>query len=354
MNERGKGVVRVGVIGCGVIAYWVHLRLLQTLPGVELVVASDPDEGARERAKKIVRVPIVAESSEILSRADVDAVVICAPTGMHATLTVDSCKAGKHVFLEKPIATTAGDAELVMKAASAAGVSAFVGFNRRLHPMFEQARALIRRGEIGEVRAVQTAFCEPMPAQEMSAWRRRRDSGGGVLLDLASHHIDLLRWFLDDEIDTADADIHSDESEHDSATLSLSLSGGSIVQSFFSYRTARADVMEFIGEKATLRIDRHESAFTIKTNRRFGYGTRFRRVLPTPEVAAWRLKRFVKPSQEPSYRRALSAFADSIHGKPSRLAPSGLATFSDGARCLQVILSAEKSASTRTTVNASS
>lgn len=348
MKHSRKGVVRVGVIGCGVIAYWVHLRLLPTLPGVELVIASDPDEAARDRAKQIVRAPIVKDSFEILSRDDVDAVVICASTDKHAELAIAACNAGKHVFLEKPIATTAEDAALVMNAASRAGVSAVLGFNRRLHPMFEQARDMVQRGEIGRVRAIQTAFCEPMSILEMAEWRRSRDAGGGVLLDLASHHIDLLRWFLDDDVETANAEIHSDESEHDSATLSMSLHGGAQVQSFFSYRTARADVMEFVGEKATLRIDRHQPMFTMKVGRRFGYGTRRRRVLPSREVAAWRLRRLARPSQEPSYRRALGAFVGSIHGKPS-----GLASFADGVRCLDVILAAEESAAARTTVNVS-
>src|ERR1019366_3772035 len=96
-------------------------------------------------------------------RDDVDAVVICAPTHLHASLAIAACAAGKHVFLEKPIATTATDSRRLVDAAAESGLTAMVGFNRRLHPMFEQARALMSAGGIGRVRAVQTAFCEPMP-----------------------------------------------------------------------------------------------------------------------------------------------------------------------------------------------
>jgi myo-inositol 2-dehydrogenase/D-chiro-inositol 1-dehydrogenase len=341
MKRNGTQAIRVGVIGCGVIAYWVHLRILRNLPGSTLAAASDPDPQARARAQKLVRVPIVESSADLLARDDIDAVVICAPTHLHAALATSALAAGKHVFLEKPIATTAEDSRRAVEAAESSDVTAMVGFNRRLHPLFEQARAMIAAGDIGRIRAAQTVFCEPMPVSEMAPWRRSRATGGGVLLDLASHHIDLLRWFLDDEIDTVEAVIKSDESEHDSASVSLSSKAGADIQGFFSYRTARADYLEFIGEKGTLRIDRHEPTFSVKVGRRFGYGTRSKRVVPTPSVAAWRMRRLVRPSVEPSYRRALGAFVDSIRGKGGKLA-----TFADGARSLDVILAAEESAAT--------
>lgn len=331
--------IRVGVIGCGVIAYWVHLRLLRNFPGAKLVAASDPDAEARERARRLVNIPIAADSGDILGDANVDAVVICAPTNLHANLAIDACNAGKHVFLEKPIAASADESARVLDAAERSGVIAKVGFNRRLHPMFEQARDMIASGRIGRVHAVQTAFCEPMDSAQMANWRKNRSTGGGALLDLASHHIDLLRWFLSDEIECVEATIESAQTEHDSATLSLSLRRGARVQSFFSFRTARADFLEFIGEKATLRVDRHGSALTTRVNRRFGYGIRNQATWPTTRVAAWRLQRLVQPSKEPSYRRTLTAFLDTIQG-----ATPELATFHDGARSLDVILAAEESA----------
>ena len=75
-----------------------------------------------------------------------------------------------------------------------------------------RARPLLQQGTIGRIRAVHTVFCEPVPiAETMPEWKRWRRSGGGVLLDLASHHIDLLRWFLDDEMATVEATIGSIE-----------------------------------------------------------------------------------------------------------------------------------------------
>lgn len=339
MKSGDAGPVRVGVIGCGAIAYWVHLRLLKRMRGATLVVAADPAPEARERAARLTRVPIVERAEEILGDPEVDAVVICAPTNLHAGLAIAALDAGKHVFVEKPIATNAHDARRVIAAAERSGLSAMIGFSRRVHPLFEQAKRLIVGGEIGHVHAVQSAFCEPMPLEQMSAWRRQRETGGGVLLDLASHHVDLVRWFLDDEVDGVECSVASQVTEDDTAALSLSMSRGATVQSFFSYRAARADYLEFIGQRGTLRIDRHQPKFTVRVARRLGYGTRRRFVLPDASVAKWRVLRLARPSREPSYERALAAFVDSIRGGPGRVA-----SLADGARSLEVILAAEASA----------
>ena len=89
-----------------------------------------------------------------------------------------------------------------------------------------------------------------MPLETMPAWRRRRVTGGGVLLELASHHIDQLRWLLGDEVAWVNASLRSEQSEQDAARLDLSMTRGVEVQSFFSFRAGLTDCMEFIGEEA--------------------------------------------------------------------------------------------------------
>jgi predicted dehydrogenase len=122
-------------------------------------------------------VPVHERAEDLLGRSDIDAVVICAPTQFHAELAVAAADAGKHFYLEKPIATDAAGARRVVDAAAAAGVIGAIGFNRRLHPLYQQARDLLAAGRIGRVRAVQTALCEPLPAETMPGWRRQRASG---------------------------------------------------------------------------------------------------------------------------------------------------------------------------------
>lgn len=337
--------VRFGVVGCGTIAYWTHLRELPRVKGAHLVAAADPDPSARDRAARLVRVRVYAAAEELLALDDVDAVIVCAPTALHAALAVAAANAGKHLYLEKPIATDAVDAHRVAEAVAQAGIVAAMGFNRRCHPTFEQARALISRGRIGRVRAVHTAFCEPAGLQDVPEWKRRRATGGGVLLDLASHHIDLLRWFLQDEVASVEAHVRSDAHEQDSAWLRLSMRGGAEVSSFFSDRAGRTDTLEFIGERGALRVDRFRCTVSLRLERRFGYGVRTALVLPSPGSLAWQFARSIRPSWESSYRRALGAFTDMCRGGPSRLA-----TIADGQRSLAAVLAAEQAASAGTAV----
>ncbi|MGH7177827.1 MAG: Gfo/Idh/MocA family protein [Tepidisphaeraceae bacterium] len=331
--------VRVAVLGCGTIAYWAHLRNLRKIPNAILVAAADPDPDARARASALIEAPLFAGHEEVLAREDVDAVVICAPSGLHAQLAVAAADAAKHFYLEKPIATTAQEAQEVLRAAAATGVVGVVGFNFRFHPTHERARELIAHGRIGAIRAVQTVFCEPLPADRMSEWKKTRTSGGGVLLDLASHHVDLLRWFLNDEINTVEAHIDSLLTEHDSARVAMGLRNGVQAQSYFTCRGGPADYLEFIGERGTLRVDRFRGVVTVRVSRRHGYGTRAVWQMPTGEILAMKARRMIHPSYDPSFRRALTAFVDRVSGQTDTI-PS----LDDGARSLAVVLAAEESA----------
>ena len=333
--------VRFGVIGCGTIAYWTHLRELKRLSVARLIAAADPDRAARARVARVANVRLHATSEELLASPDIDAVVISAPNATHSTLAVAAARAGKHFYLEKPIAITEAEAGRVIEVASETGVVGAMGFNRRCHPIFEQVRVLISQGRIGRVRAVQTMFTEPTPVDAMPDWKRNRASGGGVLLDLGSHHFDSLRWVLQDEIDEVQAYLSSEVSDQDSASMRLVMRSGVEVSSFFSFRAGRADKFEFIGERGVLRIDRYRSTASLRVARRFGYGIRQSLVLPTAAAMRWRFARFLRPSWESSYRRALLQFVEMCRGGKSQLAD-----LQDGLRSLEIVLAAEKSAQT--------
>jgi predicted dehydrogenase len=331
--------VRFGVIGCGAIAYWSHLRELKRLRGAHLLAAADPDPAARERAARLAKIPTYSEASQLLERPDVDAVVICAPTHLHADLAMAAARAGKHVYLEKPIATSADDAQRLAKVVRQTDICLVVGFNRRCHPLHVQARELIASGAIGAVRAVLSCFNEPLVPATMPAWKRARSTGGGVLLDLASHHVDLLRWFLNDEPTAVEAIIHSRTTEHDEAWMGLTMRGGISTRSYFSFGAGRADFLEFIGDRGMLRVDRHSTSLSLRLARRFGYGVRSRFLLPSRAILAWRLARLVRPSYESSYRTALTDFTSAVRGGPQRGA-----ALDDGLKSLEVVLGAEASA----------
>jgi len=262
---------------------------------------------------------------------------------MHASIGAMAARAGKSFYLEKPIATEFDDARLLRDACDAASVRAVVGFNRRYHPLYERARSMLAEGRLGNVRAVQTTFCEPVPPAGIPRWKERRETGGGVLLDLGSHHIDLIRWLLDTEIVEVNASARSDVSEQDSATMNMVLEDGCQAQSFVSFRAGYSDRIELIGEEGSITIDRHRGSLTLQSPRRLGYGTRRRFVAPSLDDAGWRARRLIRPAEDPSYYRALKAFASDN--------ASSLASLDDGERSLEVVLAAEESASRGTAVS---
>ena len=108
-------VLSVGVLGCGRLAAGVHLPILQRMPGVRVAAVSEADPGRREEARKSCPdARCSADYRELLGMEELDAVVICLPTGMHREAAVASLQANKHVYLEKPLATSEDDAEAVL------------------------------------------------------------------------------------------------------------------------------------------------------------------------------------------------------------------------------------------------
>jgi len=180
--------------------------------------------------------------------------------------------------------------------------------------------------------------CEPLTGDALPPWKRRRASGGGVLLDLGSHHFDLLRWLLDARIGSALADTRSTHSEQDSADVHLRLGGGITVQCHFSFLTGPADHLEFQGDLGSLLVDRHRPTSLVRLRRRSGYGL----VEGSPGRSAAQLRHafhhWLRPGHDPSYRSALAGFADAVRGLPD---PGADAT--DGWESLAAVLAAEGS-----------
>lgn len=337
--------MRVAIIGCGAVARYCHAPALRRIKGVTIAAVADPDRVSRERLGRATGAAPHESVASLLARDDVDAAIICVPSQLHADVAVEVAQSGRAFYLEKPVATSADDARRVIAEVARAEVAAAVGFNRRAHPLYERARALVADGALGEVHSVHTVFSEPAPVDGLPEWKRARATGGGALLDLASHHFDLVRWLLGREIETITARVESVITEGDSASVTVGLTGGATAQCFFSLRSALADTVEIIGDLRTLRIDRHEARLSSTVPRRFGYGARERRVGGGFRDGGWRLRRIVRPAEDPSYYRALEAFVMQARGERS-----ALASLDDGVKSLLAVLAAEKSASAGATV----
>lgn len=340
--KRAEGL-KVGLVGCGRIAELVHLNVLARLPGVELIAFAESDPKRREQVKR--RAPKALPFStyqELLQAPELDAVVICLPPALHAEAAIAAFDKGKHVYLEKPLATNLDDAKRVLAAWKKSQAVGMIGFNYRLNPLFQKVREQVGSGQLGPLVAVCSIFSTA--AKEMPGWKRARNEGGGVLLDLASHHLDLLRFFFQQEIREIHAELKSHSSDDDSAMLHLKLADGLSVQSFFSFTAIEEDRFEIFGQKGKLNVDRYRSSAVerIEAGQEFSLVHRTRRGFARLSGSAYRVRRHFAIGHEPSYRGALDAFVSAIKGA-AEVKPD----LEDGYRCLEIIDAAERSARER-------
>jgi UDP-N-acetylglucosamine 3-dehydrogenase len=181
MDELNVGLVGVGRMG----AY--HVETWERISTGRLVAIADPDEStARAR---IGRRPIewVADYRWLLERADLDAVCICTPSEHHARVALDAIAAGKHVFVEKPIATALEDGLRMAAAARLARVKLMVGHVERFNPAVGKLAELVSEGRVGRVFRAHATRVGPLPT-------RIQDTG--VAIDLATHDLDLMQFVL--------------------------------------------------------------------------------------------------------------------------------------------------------------
>jgi UDP-N-acetylglucosamine 3-dehydrogenase len=178
--------LRIGVIGVGVMGS-NHARVLAELPGVKLVGVADPD---RKRCDQVARSLSCASFSDArdLTCRGVDAVTIAAPTHLHREIAIDCAARGIHVMVEKPIASTVEESRAIVAAARRAGVTLMVGHVERFNPAVQSIKRAIKDQDILSIAITRVG---PFPP---------RMSNVGVVIDLAVHDIDLIRWFTESEI----------------------------------------------------------------------------------------------------------------------------------------------------------
>lgn len=142
------------------------------------------------------------ETADFLKNNELDAVYIATPNHLHKKHTIGSLNAGLHVLCEKPLATALGDAEQMINSALAAKTVYATAYDQRFHPAHEQMRNYIKENELGSVTQVQLDYACWLPKDwNDNNWRiEQHKAGGGAIIDLAPHGLDLLEMLLQDKI----------------------------------------------------------------------------------------------------------------------------------------------------------
>lgn len=197
--------LRVGVIGAGVMGS-NHGRVLAGLPGVTLVGIVDPLPAHRARATEMTGCSTFATLDELFA-AGVDAVTIAAPTHLHHEIALICIARGIHVLVEKPIASTVEEGREIVAAAQRAGVTLMVGHVERFNPAVASIKQAIEGEDILSIGITRVG---PFPP---------RMSNVGVVIDLAVHDIDLIRWFTESEIIDVQPQLSSAVAEREDIAL---------------------------------------------------------------------------------------------------------------------------------------
>jgi UDP-N-acetylglucosamine 3-dehydrogenase len=181
--------LRAGVLGLGTMGR-NHVRVLDELPDVELTAVCDPDPAALRRATTGRAARGYLDPERMLVEEQLDLVSVVAPTSLHRTAALGALAAGASVLVEKPIAPDRQQAEEMIAAAAAAGRILTVGHIERFNPAIRELRRRLAAGELGRVFQVRAERLGPFPA-------RIRDVG--VVVDLATHDLDIMRYLLDSD-----------------------------------------------------------------------------------------------------------------------------------------------------------
>jgi myo-inositol 2-dehydrogenase/D-chiro-inositol 1-dehydrogenase len=339
-QERATMTLRIGLIGAGRIGR-KHAETISRLKTATLAAVADADEAAAAAAAKEAlgdggsgragdsEAPgaVFSDHRRVLENPAIDAVVIAAPSNLHAGLIVEAAAAGKQIFCEKPIALTVEEADRAVAAVRKAGVRLQIGFQRRFDPAYERAHAAIQAGELGPLFFLRSTTRDPEPPPE--AYLRASPS---IFTDTSIHDVDMLRWLAGAEVTEVHAmgaalirASHAERGITDTAVLSLRFANGALGVIDNCWQAAYGyDVRtEVLGAAGAVEVGHARDSALLRLDRR---GV-------TADYPYWFLDRF-----GPAYEREIADFARCVlEGAEPR------ATGDDGRQALAVVLAAAQS-----------
>lgn len=194
-------MINFAILGCGRIAKR-HAELLGTgqIKGARLVAVCDIQQDRADAFGAKYGVAAFQSIDDMLARQDIDVVSILTPSGMHAEHAITVAGARKHVVVEKPMALTMADANAMIEACDASGVRLFVVKQNRFNVPVVKAREALDAGRFGQLvlGTVRVRWCRDQSYYDHDSWRGTWAQDGGVLSNQASHHVDMLSWFMGD------------------------------------------------------------------------------------------------------------------------------------------------------------
>jgi predicted dehydrogenase len=186
--------MRIGLIGAGAVAQ-LHRRAAGLLPGVEMTAVCDLREGLAAEVAEPIGARVFTDYRAMFASGVLDAVIINTPHALHRPMVLDAAAAGLHVLVEKPMATTVEDCDLMTAAAERAGVVLGVGHIQHFLPDKAAVAAALARGAIGDVRMIHDVrTTDYRPGSRPGWFLDKAIAGGGAVMNIGAHCLDRVTW----------------------------------------------------------------------------------------------------------------------------------------------------------------
>lgn len=337
MNE-----VRIGLIGSGFMGKTSAETVSHYLSNAKLVAIAGGSRAPALAAQYQVECEPSIEA--LVSRDDVDAVIISTPHAAHVSEALAAARAGKHILLDKPMATTVTDCDRIIEAAQAANVNLMIMFGQRFRICNIEARRLFQEGRIGKVRMIQEQVLATGGLSSLPAWQSAPENCG-IFVGHAVHNIDRIRWISGAEIASVSAHVQRDPlSGNEVSTMALlSLTNGAMATVWASWDIATpafprsASSALIAGETGNIDLDAY-GELRLGTDRSW-------KVVARQDPIDWAGEGALSRIRMKSYQMQDQEFVDSIleHRTPS-------VTGEDGRAAVEVAVAAYRSAAEGRTI----
>ena len=199
--------VGVAVLGAGRIG-GSYIDVVKKTAGVEMLVVAEPREEQAELLHENHRdVDFVKDYAEALARDDVKIVIGALPHDLHKQAAIDAANAGKHIYMEKPLAISLSEADEMLAAAEANGVKLMTAHTQRYYPVVKAMKQIVDSKRFGDLIMAYDTWHKPFDLPARPAWMLDRERGGGMGLMDGTHQIDRLLWLIGLDIETVSARI---------------------------------------------------------------------------------------------------------------------------------------------------
>jgi predicted dehydrogenase len=263
------GTIRWGIVGCGDVCERKSGPAFQKATGSSLVAVMRRDPRLAEDFARRHGVPRFYDDADaLIADPEVDAVYVATPPGTHLEHALRACRAGKPAYVEKPMARNHAECLEMVRAFEEARLPLFVAYYRRALPKFRAVHELLASGRLGALTGVVVRYAAPQHVGVVDAraratagappWRLvAEDSGGGLVLDLGSHTLDLLDWWFGPlrAVQGSAANCASPEDVEDTVAMTFATAGGVPGAAHWAFASAeRTDCIEILGTHGHISV----------------------------------------------------------------------------------------------------